>query len=397
MKSDKVSYIIGKEPVVVRPIEPYSDIVCDFLDVLSKKLMADKVAKTYSDIVSLAFWCRKSNITKLKCNFTDDNIRIGRGVIFHITPSNVPVNFAFSYFFGLLSGNANIVRIPSKPFNQVEIICKAIKELLEQKEYEQIKNMTSFISYSKDDEVTSYFSSICDARIIWGGDEAIKNIRKFSIKERCVEIVFPDRYSICFIDSESIVNLSDKELESLGEKFYNDTYLMDQNACSTPHLICWFGDNDLRKKEAKDRFWNSIYKISKKYDLTQIKAVDKYTQLCNIAIRSANIKEIDKYDNLLYVIDIINLPDDINNLRGKFGVFYQYNVERLEHLAKYVDSKMQTVTYFGMNKDKLVEFILNNNLQGIDRIVPIGSALDIGVIWDGYDIIGSLSRIIYIN
>ena len=36
----------------------------------------------------------------------------------------------------------------------------------------------------------------------------------------------------------------------------------------------------------------------------------------------------------------------------------------------------------------------NNNLLGIDRIVPIGEALNIEIIWDGYDVIRSLSRII---
>lgn len=40
----------------------------------------------------------------------------GRGVAFHIAPSNVAVNFAFSLAAGLLTGNANIVRLSSKPF-----------------------------------------------------------------------------------------------------------------------------------------------------------------------------------------------------------------------------------------------------------------------------------------
>ena len=39
-------------------------------------------------------------------------------------------------------------------------------------------------------------------------------------------------------------------------------------------------------------------------------------------------------------------------------------------------------------------FVFKNRLSGIDRIVPVGEALDIGVIWDGYDIVRSLSRII---
>ena len=54
----------------------------------------------------------------------------------------------------------------------------------------------------------------------------------------------------------------------------------------------------------------------------------------------------------------------------------------------------QTVTYFGLNKKQIKSFLLKNNLFGIDRVVPIGKGLDINPIWDGYNVIESLSRII---
>ena len=38
--------------------------------------------------------------------------------------------------------------------------------------------------------------------------------------------------------------------------------------------------------------------------------------------------------------------------------------------------------------------VIDNRLRGIDRIVPVGRAMDIGIIWDGYDIISMLSRIV---
>ena len=31
-------------------------------------------------------------------------------------------------------------------------------------------------------------------------------------------------------------------------------------------------------------------------------------------------------------------------------------------------------------------FIIENSLQGIDRVVPIGKALDMDVFWDGIDV-----------
>ena len=57
-----------------------------------------------------------------------------------------------------------------------------------------------------------------------------------------------------------------------------------------------------------------------------------------------------------------------------------------------INNKYQTLTYFGFKKEILKNFVLKNNLKGIDRIVPIGQSLDISLLWDGYDVLNILSR-----
>ena len=59
-----------------------------------------------------------------------------------------------------------------------------------------------------------------------------------------------------------------------------------------------------------------------------------------------------------------------------------------------VNEKYQTLVYYGLSPIQLSEFVVNNQLRGIDRIVPVGQALDIDVIWDGYDLVRTLSRIV---
>ena len=56
-----------------------------------------------------------------------DEERVGLGLIFHITPSNVPTNFCYSLIFGLLTGNTNIVKVHSQKFEQIKIICDDFK------------------------------------------------------------------------------------------------------------------------------------------------------------------------------------------------------------------------------------------------------------------------------
>ena len=61
-------------------------------------------------------------------------------------------------------------------------------------------------------------------------------------------------------------------------------------------------------------------------------------------------------------------------------------------LMKYITKKCQTITYYGLKKKEIENFLISNNLKGIDRVVPIGSALEMDIIWDGYNMINSLSR-----
>ena len=392
---NNVTYLAGDRIVKTRPFTPYDKLLCAFLDDLSAQLRSCVEPSAYPDVMAFAFWCRRANIDRLKTGFNNGETRLGLGVVFHITPSNVPVNFAFSFVFGLLSGNANIVRVPSKPFPQIGIICAAIDQLFAAKKYKEIKAMTAFVRYEQNDEITGMFSANCNARMIWGGDVAIKNIRKLAMPERCVDIAFSDRYSLCVIDALSVIKLDEAELLRLSERFYNDTYLMDQNACSSPHLIVWQGKE---KEEAKERFWTAVYHtVGEKYKLAAVSAVEKYTLLCQNAIELNHISSFKKHGNYVYRIELDEVLDNTDSIRGKFGYFYEYDTDDINSIAHIINTKYQTLTYFGVDKSELLGFVVKNRLTGIDRIVPIGKALDMDVVWDGYDIVRSLSRIIEVK
>jgi hypothetical protein len=82
----------------------------------------------------------------------------------------------------------------------------------------------------------------------------------------------------------------------------------------------------------------------------------------------------------------------IENRRCGSGYFYEYAITCLDEIAPIVTSKYQTLTYFGLPKDELAAFVRRNRLTGIDRIVPVGKTMDIGIMWDGYDLIRTFSR-----
>ena len=242
MKTNKkIEYLVGEEKINLKATIPYNDLLCDFLKNFSIELNLHPLSKKYSDIKALAFWCREKNILRFKKDFISEQARLGLGLIFHITPSNIPTNFAYSLIFGLINGNSNVVKVPSKNFVQIDIICKVINKLLNIKKFKKIKDLIYIVKYKDNDNFTKKISSLCNARIIWGGDKSILNIRQFPLMERAIDIAFADRYSLCVINSSKILKINDFDLKRLVERFYNDTYLVDQNACSSPHLIIWLG------------------------------------------------------------------------------------------------------------------------------------------------------------
>ncbi|MEO8173143.1 MAG: acyl-CoA reductase, partial [Sediminibacterium sp.] len=291
--------------------EPFSDNAVSFLQDLSHELAKD--IRNYPEVAALAFFCRKASVLQLKQKYNESpSFRLGRGIAFHITPSNVPLNFAYSLVTGILSGNNNIVRAPSKDFEQVRIFCEAIERVNRSGTHAAMLKKILLVRYSKQSTATAYFSSICDVRIIWGGDDTIAEIRKNSIGPRAFDITFADRYSLAIINADIYIQEQNPAMIAAG--FYNDTYLYDQNACTSPHLIIWLG-NEKNVQHAKEVFWNELHKVvlAKYKEMQSVIAVDKLTAFYSQASTSVGISKITTPDNYVWRVELQELPSDISN------------------------------------------------------------------------------------
>lgn len=376
---------IGRLPVM----EPFDSEVISFLADISRELMTVKESRVFTDIVTLGFWLRRASIESLRERFIVQQNLIGRGVAFHIAPSNVPVNYAYSLFTGLLCGNANIVRIPSKDFPQVSIINNAVNKVLSWEKHKKLVPYINLIRYDRDKEINDYFSALCDARIIWGGDTTVSELRKSPIGSRAVDVTFADRYSLAVIDSDYYLSQSDKK--RIASDFYNDTYLSDQNACTSPRVIVWLGNN---VEEAKVSFWKELMdQVEKKYSFQVIQGVDKLSQLYMAASDLSGMMKENGDDNSLYRIKVDELTPDLMKYRGNSGFFYEYDCEDILDIRDFCDdTRCQTIGRLCEMKE--IEPLLRDGIKGVDRVVPIGHTMDFDLNWDGYNLVNQLTRTI---
>jgi len=371
---------------------PFNNQSINFLGDFSKELKKEKKIYKFPDLIYLVFWTSYKKIEEAKKKFLSRNIRLGRGLIFHICPSNVPTNFIYSFFFGLLSGNSNIVKVPSKIFPEKNIILSTVNKLFKKKKYLSLKNSNFFIQYDEKIKNTQKISSICDGRVIWGGDKTINEVRKIWIPERAIELTFADRYSLSIFNLNKLRKIKDHEIKLIAKKFFYDSYMMNQSACNSPHFVFWIGK---RNNNLQQKFWIELnYIAEQKFILDEGVVLNKYSNLIKNMIDQKNFQNIKFFNNNLYVVNPNKNIKNIENIRGISGIFFQKNIANINELKKFITKKCQTVTYFGLDKKQIESFVLKNNLFGIDRFVPIGKALDINLVWDGYDVIDSLSRTI---
>ncbi len=389
---DKIQFVVGDIDVLqgIRQVpvrSVFDDRIVAFLNGLSRKLLSGGVNKQYPDIMSYAFWIRKSHLYKEKIRFESRPDKVGKGVAFHITPSNVPVNFAVSMTSAILAGNPCVMRLSNKEFAQVDIITKAMRELLDE-EFQDLRGYFCLVRYEHSDEVSSYLSEICDIRIVWGGDDTIHTMRKYPLAPRASELTFSDRHSIAIINADEYLRQDAKEIANL---FYTDTYYSDQNACSSPRMVVWMGRHIA---EAKERFWESLRnKAQEEYELLPVVAIDKYEKFCELATSQYG-EGVEKIpgDNLCLRIQVGSLTQELMSYKMYGGYFFEYSAKELEELVPILGKACQTIAYLGISSQDISDLVRRTGVRGVDRIVPIGHTMDLSFFWDGNDMIDVMSR-----
>ena len=388
----------GEKLLNLKSEEIFSEITLSFLSKISEFLLRNPDIRSYPDVATFAFYCRRSSLNSIKrMRSNNSEYRVGRGILFHVTPGNVPVNFAYSLFAGLITGNINIVRVPSKEFQQVDLIVKAIKSALLIEKYKSIFSKRLYlIRYNRDSTATSFFSTLCDVRIIWGGDETIKDIRKTPIPPMSTEVTFSDRYSLAIINAEAYAKHPNKIKVAMD--FYNDTYLFDQNACTSPKIIYWLGSATI-VEHAQKEFWELMQDIieEKKYELQPIISVDKLSTFYSQSISLGDIEIVPRVSNKIWRVKNNSINRNIDLFQCSSGYFNEFLISTLDEISPTINRKYQTIGYFGFQRFELLDWFKKSKPQGIDRIVPIGRTMEFSLFWDGHDLVNCFSRVLVVT
>lgn len=365
--------------------------VLSFVQELSKKLLR---IRQYPELVSLGYWLRKTNMNKMQQSWNDrtnDQFVRARGTVFHLAPSNVDTIFVYSWMLSLLAGNRNIIRISSKEQPQTKQLLSTMIEILKEPKYTTVAKRTVLLTYQHNENLTGYFSENCHTRVVWGGDRTIKAIRQIPLAPLANELVFPDRFSLALIHAHAFLKTNEEEKKHLLQQFYNDSFWFDQMACSSPRLLYWIGDRHIIES-AQEEFWTSFEQVirEKEYELVAATQVQKLAT----SLWLASEQEVKGMKNSPYFsrVTFEKMPVEVRERHCGGGLFYESTASSLLDVLAVISDKDQTLSYFGFSKEELIEFASKVQARGIDRIVPIGQALNFDGVWDGQSFLQSFTR-----
>jgi hypothetical protein len=377
-------------------LPPFSGEVIEFCTQFSRALFKDAEALKFPELQALAFWMRKAELVRLRDSFEasrrPEALLVPQGVAFHIPPANVDTIFVYSWLLSVLAGNKNVIRLSPRVSVQTDILCRLFNQTLTASP-ETMRYSTVMLRYGHEREITQAISATADVRVIWGGDRSVRTIREIPLPPPARELTFPDRYSFAVIRAARYLSMENPQ--SLAEQFYNDTFWFDQMACSSPHLVFWEGnEQDVRAAAAPFLAGIRDHAARKQYEVQPATRMNRFTFACQEAIES----RASTYEDL-GVLTVLGVDrfDQLSRDHCGGELVFQYRLHALDELVPFVARRDQTMTYFGFERDELTAFAHQLNGRGIDRIVPMGHALNFNRFWDGNDMLLQFMRYVYIG
>jgi hypothetical protein len=376
---------------------PYGDGVIALCGRLATRLIEDPMARRHPELMALGFFTRPSELERMRREFVaaerPDIVRIPHGLVFHVPPANVDTLFVYSWLIATLAGNASLVRLSSRTTPVVEFLLELLREVLVTAGPGVAP--TAFVRYDHDPAITRKISASCALRVIWGGDATIATIREAPLPPIARDLTFADRWSMAALSAAAVVALDAGGLRALAEAMATDLYAFDQRACSSPRLVLWVGDERSRET-ARRRLWPEVAAVAEArgYQLEPATRLAREA-FVHRAILDAPVVTRADYGPNLTVLEVDRLAGVPREHPGG-GLLFEAGAPTLTALDAWVTRKDQTLTHFGIAREDLAALATRLAGRGLDRLVPVGRALALARIWDGYDLGAELVRSVHV-
>jgi hypothetical protein len=407
----KVNYLLGvtdneapladilQELSAMPAWQPFDTRAVAFVKRFSQRLLTSNGIRLHPELAALGHWFRGANLQQLSQKYPTDNVDnlvLGRGLAFHVAPSNVDSVFMYSWLLSLLAGNVNLVRVSQKASPAQTFLIEVLSQTLDEDIGRPIQGRIVLLTYPHDDLITTDISNSCHMRVVWGGDATVRKLREIPLRPTANEICFPDRFSACAIEAQALLALDEASISQLVSGFYNDAFWFAQQACSSPRLVAWVGLTE-QVEHARVRFWHALEQELMRRQpenseaMSMARVAASYEFAGAALARPAESSGLAPAQPLRLTLES-SLDERAKAIHCGNGLFLEMTIQSLVDLAPQLSHKEQTLAVYGFTRENYKALALALPPRALDRIAPIGDALSFAPVWDGQDLITVFSR-----
>jgi len=312
------------------------------------------------------------------------------GVVGHWPAGNVEIQPILSMTCALLGGNAALVRIPS---GLVDLTRQLMEKLVESDPHELLTSRIFMAAFDHDrQDLQEAMARSVDGAMIWGGEEAVLQIRALPFPHWARIAVFGPRISVAAMDEGAWSN--SEEQESWCRRLARDVWQFDQQACSSPQVLFLEKGNG----RSTDRFLEALRRAFETENrahprrtiagaLTSAICQARASWLLNDTTHKALFPKTPDWTLLIGVGSDIPQP-----IQGKTLTVLEVD-SLLDPISKF-DGNVQTLGVGMADAEKERKITLLAGKRGVDRIVKLGQMHVFVPPWDGVDLIRPMVRMV---
>jgi hypothetical protein len=312
------------------------------------------------------------------------------GVIGHWPAGNVEIQPILSMTCALLGGNGALVRIPKR---LVELTRALMEPLVQSDPAERLTRRIFMAAFEHDRrDLQEAMARVVDGAMIWGGQEAVLEIRSLPFPHWARLAVFGPRISVAAMDAGAWSNRDEQKTWCL--RLARDVWQFDQQACSSPQVLY------LERKAGKtsDEFLEHLKSAFESENLAHPRPTIEAALTSAIARARASWLLEDLSHRAAFPIGpdwtiLIGSGSDLPQpVQGKTLMVLE--VDDLKDVISKLDGNVQTLGLGMADAEREKEIVTLAGQRGIDRIVKLGRMHTFVSPWDGVDLIRPMVRMV---
>ena len=306
-----------------------------------------------------------------------------RGVITHWLAGNVPVLGMISLIQGIVTKNANIIKLPRENGLVLPLMASHIASFEFNFNNKTIKgsdllNSCMFIYCDTDDRKGQESLSLnCDIRVAWGGKEAVETVMSLPRKYGTEDVIFGPKYSFAVIGRDSF----DKEqLKNITYNLAMDTSVFEQQGCNSPHTVFVENGGEISPLNFAKALAISMDEVLKRIPKNPVSADEAYT-IVNIRSEYSFMGKVFSSKGTEWTV-IYSEEKGLAEACYSRTIFVR-PVDNVSEILNYIVNKNHQTIGLCINESEKIEFAKGATIKGIERITELGKMSSFDYPWDG--------------